>query len=373
MINIFEPKTDEESIKNLINIFESNWLGRGDYVTRFENDLCDFLKLDKEKFSTNASCSDSIFGIFELLEFEAQSEVIIPSISFPAIASAVIKNNLNPVIIDVEKNSGNVSIEEIVKNITDKTRAIFITHYGGVPVDIKAIRQLISKDIYIFEDAACALGSFKDNIAIGASADFACWSFDAMKLLTCGEGGAFYSNNKKLLDKLKSYFYLGLKPSEKSGLDKMKSSGKWWEYEIDIPGRRSMFTNINAGIGLPQIVKLNKNLERREYIREKYIETCNEIGLDFIKQNEKNVSYSNYFFTIFTKERDQLAQHLKNNGIYTTLRYYPLHKINIFKKYSRNCPNSDTFCDNALNIPIHNGLSDSDINKVCQELKNYFK
>lgn len=248
MINIFQPKTCPESIENIKNIFKSNWLGRGDYVTSFENELCDFMNLKKENFSTNASCTDSIFGIFELLELEKGSEVIVPSISFPAVASAILKNNLTPIIVDIDIESGNISIEELVKHVTNKTKAIFITHYGGVPVNIKKIRELIPEGIYILEDAACALGTFKNNVSIGSDSDFACWSFDAMKLLTCGEGGAYYSRNPELCNKLKSYFYLGLKPSEKSGLDKMKNSGRWWEYELDIPGRRSMFTNINAGI-----------------------------------------------------------------------------------------------------------------------------
>ena len=83
MINIFQPSIPEESIKNLEKVFQSNWLGRGEYVQEFESNLCDYLNIKSESFHTVSSCSDAIFGAFKAFKFPAGSKVLIPTNSFP--------------------------------------------------------------------------------------------------------------------------------------------------------------------------------------------------------------------------------------------------------------------------------------------------
>jgi dTDP-4-amino-4,6-dideoxygalactose transaminase len=217
------------------------------------------------------------------------------------------------------------------------------------------------------------LGTWIDGIACGTQGDFGCWSFDAMKLLTCGEGGAIYvADNEKMIH-AKEYFYLGLPVQTKSGIDRQANDGRWWEYQLNCPGRRSIFTNINAAIGLPQFDTLADALQRRSEIRAHYCKVLDGVGVDYLRQDDARVKYSNYFFTVATSKRDELAAFLKNESIYSTFRYYPLHKINLFSSYSGSCPNAERFSNNALNIPIHQALSDADVEHIGEALRRFFK
>lgn len=372
MINIFEPNVGDGSVELLSDVFKSNWLGRGTYVNEFETLLAQTLKTDKKNIHTIACCTDAIFGVFDIYDLPPNSEVLVPSISFPAVGSAIIAARLIPKIIDIDLSTGNVNFDAVEKHLSKKTSAIFVTHYGGIPVDIQKLRSIVGPEVLIFEDAACAFGTSVDGVACGTEGDFGCWSFDAMKLLTCGEGGAFFISDQARMLKAKEHFYLGLPSQTKSGIDRQATDSRWWEYQLNSPGRRSIFTNINAAIGLPQFSLLEDSLLRRKKIRDAYTETLNKLGIAYLKQDQNNVSYSNYFFTLRTDKRDNLAQYLKDNGVYSTFRYYPLHLIDLFKANASECKVAMSFSETALNIPIHHGMSDDDVSKVCQSLVNFF-
>lgn len=289
MINLFQPNVDQKSLDLLQEVFHSKWLGRGAVASEFEVRLAELLKTDKTKIHTIACCTDAIFGAFEVLGINPGREVIVPSISFPAVGSAILAAGLIPIIVDIDISSGNINLDRLAKALSSKTAAIFVTHYGGIPVDIKRLRELVGSQVLIIEDAACALGTYINGVACGTEGDFGCWSFDAMKLLTCGEGGAIYVSDSERMTHAKEYFYLGLPAQSKSGIDRQASDKRWWEYQLNSPGRRSIFTNINAAIGLPQFDTLNMALERRKAIREHYCAALDLVAADYLRQDESHM------------------------------------------------------------------------------------
>ena len=373
MINLFQPQVGESSIEMLKSVFASNWLGRGSYVVDFEKKLSNLLNIKNNQIHTISSCSDAIFGAFEVLGVAPGSEIIVPSISFPAIGSAIVSAGMVPKIVDIDYATGNIDLTKLADAITARTAAVFVTHYGGIPVSIPNLREIIGDNIYIIEDAACGLGTWIDGIACGTQGDFGCWSFDAMKLLTCGEGGAIYVADSEKMTHAKEYFYLGLPVQTKSGIDRQANDARWWEYQLNCAGRRSIFTNINAAIGLPQFDTLIESLQRRTAIRTHYCDVLDKVGANYLRQDNPRVKYSNYFFTVTTSKRDELASFLKNESIYSTFRYFPLHKIDLFSEYSTDCANAERFANDALNIPIHQALTDSNIAQIGDALQRFFK
>ena len=375
MINIFQPVVPKDSLNMLTGVFESNWLGRGKLVSEFETKLATFLTTGRDEMATMSCCSDALFGILPVIKKRSQRrKVLVPSISFPAIGSAVVEAGLDLVIIDVDSTTGNVSLDSVRECLDDKVLAVFITHYGGNPVDVVALREIVGSNVFILEDSACALGSVLENgEAVGTHGDFSCWSFDAMKLLIAGEGGGAWIPSEELRTEFKESLYLGLPASEKSGLDKADDSAEWWSYDLKCFGRRSVFTDVNAAIALPQFDLLNSKLTRRSWIRDQYISSLeSNWNVDFVKQSGCKV-YSNYFFTLLCDSRNHLAFYLKEKGVYSTFRYYPLHKIDLFAKNSTivDVSGSEAFAESALNIPIHDGLSDADVSYICQLLATY--
>lgn len=372
MINLFEPHVGQKSLDLLQEVFRSKWLGRGANAAEFEKRLAEFLRSDSSKVHTIANCTDAIFGAFEVLGIVSGREVIVPSISFPAVGSAILAAGLIPKIVDIDLKSGNIDLNLLADALSSKTAAVFVTHYGGIPVNIKRLRELVGSDVLIIEDAACALGTYINGVACGTEGDFGCWSFDAMKLLTCGEGGAIYVADSDRMTHAKEYFYLGLPAQAKSGIDRQATDNRWWEYQLNTPGRRSIFTNINAAIGLPQFDTLPDSLERRKAIRQYYCDALDKCAVEYLRQDDSNISYSNYFFTLTTERRDELASFLKNNQIYSTFRYYPLHLIDLFQSYAGDCSAAAVFSNTALNIPIHQSLSDVDVSHIANTLETFF-
>lgn len=375
MINIFQPKIPKESVELVEKVFDSNWLGRGQMVAEFETELSKYLSIPLSQLTTMSCCSDAIFAIVNVLsQIDSRKTIIIPSISFPAIGSSVKAANLNLKIIDVDPLSGNISLDGLAREVDDDTLAVFHTHYGGIPVNTSKVREIVGENVFILEDSACAFGSFLEkDIAVGSDADFSCWSFDAMKLLVSGEGGAAYIKDEKIMNKFKEYLYLGLPAKDKSGLDKSDNNGNWWEYDLNDFGTRSVFTDINAAIALPQFKTLNEVIKRRSEIRESYIDAINKNQDLTFSSQAGHFQYSNYFFTVLSESRDHFARYMKENEVYCTFRYYPLHRINLFKKSSdiKSVDGANKFSDTALNIPIHQNLTDKEVSIIVNLLSSY--
>ena len=377
MINLFEPNPSNETLLLLKNVFKKKYFYQDKYCKSFLKKFSAFQKLNEKKIIFAASCSDLIFNImFTSKKIIKKKLVVVPANSFPAIPSAVVRAGLKLLIIDINPKTGNLCFDALKKINKKEIGCIFLTHYGGIPVDIDELKKFILKKTLIFEDCAGALGSFyTDKSSIGSKGDFACWSFDPMKMITCGEGGAAFIKNKSLFKTFSENLYLGLPVGQKNGITAASKNKKWWRYQLKNFGTRSVFTEINASIGLPQLSKTDMILKKRKIIRETYLKyLSNQKNIQFM-QNNGGMKYSNYFLTIFANNRDELAEFLYKKNIYSSLRYYPLNKIKIFRKFCTrlNYSGSNYFEKHALNLPMHQGLKISDIINICSKINNFYK
>ena len=148
---------------------------------------------------------------------------------------------------------------------------------------------------------------------------------------------------------------------------------KWWEFEISTHGRRSIVNDLSSTLGLEQLKKVDKFIERRKEIACFYDESFRI--LDWLKTPPKFPAYvesSYYFYWIqVEKNRDELARYLKENEIYTTFRYYPLHLLDYYKEFKTDLPITEKVMMNTLLLPIHQSLSDDDITKVVKTIKKF--
>jgi len=230
------------------------------------------------------------------------------------------------------------------------------------------ILKLASKhNIYVIEDSACAVQSFYKGKACGTMGDMGLWSFDAMKSIVTGDGGMLYLRSNALMEKAKEYCYLGLKDRSTSGIDKAKQGDDiWWEVQINRPGRRLIMNNISAAMGVVQMDRLHEFTKRRKEIYETYESAFSTI--DWINTPPKLIDdciNSYYFYWIQIKDRNKLAHYLKDNGIYTTFRYWPLSRVDYFSGNNpSDFPNTEFAAEHTLNLPIHQNLSNTDINRI---------
>ena len=365
MINVFGSKVGEEEIQEVVDSMRNQWMGMGPKTKAFELEMAKRLNVDK--FLLVDSGSNGLFLALSLLNLPKGSEVIVPSFTWVSCAQVVMMAGCVPVFCDVDIDTQNVSAELIRPQITERTGAIMVVHYAGLPVRMDSIMEL---GYPVIEDACHAVDSLYKGKACGTIGDVGVYSFDAVKNLSMGEGGGVVSSkHKELMERSDILRYCGI---GKSGFE-ASTHGKerWWEYNIVEPFIKMNPSDIAAGIGLGQLKKIDKLQMYRKKIWDIYQEEFKKVGW-VIRPRDAEEGDRHSYFTYFIRvpNRDQLAKYLFNEGIYTTLRYHPLH-LNPLYQYKKSLPNCERLNEEGLNIPLHPSLSMDDVDKIVESIKNF--
>lgn len=371
MINVFQPTLGKEELDHISQVFESNWVGRGKLTLEFEETFARHIGSTKEHLVTAHCCSEGLFSSMYLCGIEPGDEVIVPTISFVGAGNAVCVNGSKLVLCDVDKRSLNAGAEDIEKVITSKTKAIMLLHFGGVPCEMDEIMKLAdSYNLKVIEDCAAGVCSTYKGQSLGTFGDMGMWSFDSMKILVCGDGAAIYFKDKELREKAARWFYFGLET--KSGYENSVAQ-KWWEFDISSFGHRSIWNDVTAAMALEQYKKLPLFMEKRKAVHKYYSENLKDVEwIDLPLPLPEGSKSSFYFYHIQTKngKRDQLARYLRENEIYTTYRYFPLHRVPGYG-VTGDFPNADYAADNTLCLPMHQSLSENDLETVVEKIKEF--
>lgn len=364
MINVFGGSTGDEEIAELSTSIRAGWMGMGEKVRQFEKAFEErlgtgFLMLD--------SGSNALFASVKLLDLPPGSEVIVPSLTWVACAQAILLCGHRPIFADVNAETLSIDAAAIERCITKKTRAIIVVHYAGKPVRVETLKSF---GLPIIEDAAHAVDSKLKGRYCGTLGDLGIFSFDSVKNLATPEAGGIASASAELIDRARRLRYCGV---AKSGLSNLCDKPRWWEYDIVDIFPKFLPNDISASIGLVQLRKLEKHQRRRRQIWEIYQRELAQIS--WLKTPaepaaDEQHSYFTYFIRVLDGRRDALARSLLQAGIYTTLRYHPLHLNSIYGASTR-LPVCELLNEQGLNLPLHPGLSDSDVDQVIAALKNF--
>ena len=371
MINVMQPTLGKEELEAIKNVFDSNWIGKGSLVSDFEKMYARLLGTTHDHVLSTNCCSEGLFSSMHLLNIEPDDEVIVPTTSFIGAGNAVCANGSKLVLCDVDPRTLNARAEDIEKVITPKTKAILLLHYGGVPCDMNSIMPLANAyGLKVIEDCAAGVCSQYDYHALGTDGDMSMWSFDAMKILVCGDGAMLYFKDPEIREKADKWLYFGLEA--KSGYENSVAQ-KWWEFDISSYGHRAIMNNVTAAMAIEQFKKLPLFMERREHVHNLYNDGLNNLSwLDLPLPLPEGSKSSYYFYHIQLKnnKRDKLARFLRENGVYTTYRYYPLHRVPHYG-LSGSFPGADYAADNTLCLPMHQSLSEEDVQLVVDLIKQF--
>jgi dTDP-4-amino-4,6-dideoxygalactose transaminase len=369
MINLFEPSVGDDELAALVDVFASHWLGNGERTLEFERAFGIYLGRPATEITAVSSCTEGLFQIVTALGLGPGDDVVIPSISFIGAAHAVRSSGAHVVPCDVDPRTLNPSLEHVAQAITPATKAIVILHYGGAPGAVVELADLAEeRSLLLVEDAACALGSSVGGRSCGTFGHVGVWSFDAAKVLTTGEGGMIWSRNEDLVERLRSAIRLGV---SSSGFDRRGNSGRWWEINPSEVGRRATMNDIAAAIGLVQIDRLEVFLRRRRKVATTYSAAlADQNWLQVPPHHPAEVADTFYWLRLDPKNRDRLAVHLLDRGIYTNFRYWPLHRMTMYRSEVE-LHGADEAADSTLLIPVHQSLSDADVEHVINSVIDF--
>lgn len=366
MISVFGSRVSIKAVKYLKRSIKNQWLGLGPNVHEFEERFKKWRRL--ENFLLVDSGSNALFMALVSLNLKRGSEIILPSFTWVSCAQSVLMAGLTPVFCDVNLNDYNLSFEHIIPKITNKTGAVMVVHYGGLPVDMDPI---INLGYPVIEDAAHAVNSHYKGKACGSIGDIGIFSFDAVKNLAIGEGGGITFKNSDHFNRAKLLRYAGI---GKSGFEASNNGkSRWWEYNISEPFIKMLPSDIHAAIGLEQLDNINRNQKSRERQWNNYIlHLGNVCQIDIPESPIYDFNHSYFTFTIKCEDRDYLAKFLYDNAVYTTLRYHPLHMNNLYESTNIHLKNTEILNEVALSLPLHPNLSKRDQNKVIRLIKEFY-
>jgi aminotransferase len=371
MINIHEPHISLSDKFEILKALSTIWIGKGKKVQQFEKNLQEYLQLNN--VITITSGTQGLYEIFRLLKSKTQKkEIIVSSLSFIGVLSSLKTNDFDFVYADIDKSHLSLSLKSINQKITQNTAAVLIQHYGGRPnYEIEKIaKTLKQKNIYLIEDCATVFGGTINNTHLGSYGDFSIWSFDCMKIITTLDGGAIYCKNSDDLQKIKENIHFGLvdSPTSYSAFEK---KNQWWEINPQSYGTRSILNDVTASLGISQLKKIKKFIKHQQDIYNFYFNNIKNRKISFPIESPPHIKESYLFFWILSPERDQLSQFLKRNGIFSTFRYYPLHKTELYHKENVFLPNTDFIYQKLLCIPCHKNLTSKDLKHIVSTINKF--
>ncbi|MBR1639309.1 MAG: DegT/DnrJ/EryC1/StrS family aminotransferase [Treponema sp.] len=343
----------------LEDIWNRKWLtNNGHYHQELEKALSEYLGVPYLSLFTNGTLP----LITALQAMRITGEVITTPYSFVATTHSIWWNNLKPVFVDVEEETGNIDPEKIEAAITPQTTAIMPVHVYGTPCNTKRIQEIA--DIYglkVIYDAAHAFGVNVDGKSILEAGDMSTLSFHATKVYNTIEGGALICHDaatKKRIDYLKNFGFAG-------------------ETTVVAPGINSKMDEIRSAYGLLNLKQVDDAIERRKHVAEMYKAVLKDVpGIRFLNDIE-GVRHNYSYFPIFITEneygmsRDALYAKLKENNILGRRYFYPL--ISNFPVYRGlesanpvNLPVATKLAEQVLCLPMYADLKDEDVERILQ-------
>ncbi len=367
---------DEEDINAVIDVLKSDWLTCGPKVKEFEDALCEYTGA---KYAVAVSSGTAALHIaVAALELGDDWEGITTPNTFLASANTIIYNNGKPVFADIEKDTHNISLDEIEKKITPKTRLIIPVDFAGHPCEIDEIYRLAKKkDIYVIKDACHSIGSLFKGEKAGSCkySDMTIFSFHPVKHITTAEGGAILTNDVNIYKKLLMLRNHGMTKDENF---LTVDPGPWY-YEMHILGFNYRITDLQCVLGISQLKKLDWFVKRRREIVDIYNEALGQFK-NITLPIEKDYAMSSYHlypveinFQKIGKKRKEFMLKLKEKGILTQVHYIPIHLQPYYRKRfgykPGDYPIAEQYYERALSLPLYPAMSEEDVVRVIIALK----
>lgn len=376
-----KPFISEEEINEMVDTLRSGWLSMGPKTIKFEEEFNKYIGAKKSVAVNSWTAAGHL--TLEAFGIEKGDEVIVPTMTFPATAEIVCYFGAKPVIVDVDENTLNISLEEIEKAITPKTKAIIPVHYGGQPCDLDEIQQIAkAHNLKVLEDAAHSLPATYKGKKIGTISDVTCFSFYATKTLSTGEGGMICTNNMEIAERCAIMRLHGI---NRDAWKRYSESGSWY-YEVVAPGYKYNFTDLQASLGLPQLKKVDMMWESRKSIASKYMEAFKDLDLITLPTIKSDRESSWHLFPVrinlemVTKNRAQIIEELKTNNVGVGVHFMPVHQhlyySETFNLDDKNFPVASASFPRLMSLPIYPGMNENSVEKVITtvtEVLNRFR
>ena len=351
----------------VLDALETGWISSsGAYLQKFEQAIAEVLRVDECLVVSNGTTALHLACL--ALGLKPGDEVIVPALTYVASANAIVYCGAKPVFADCDPVSWNAAVEQIEKAWTPRTVGVLAVHLYGMPTDIENIAQLCkSRGAWLLEDCAESLGATVNGKPTGSFGDASTFSFYGNKTISCGEGGAVYVRDAERRHHARMLRGQG-----------MDLNRRYWH---PILGYNYRMTNVAAAIGLGQIERLDYHLAERRRIARRYIERLSSLAAAGLLQLPAHIDGYDCTYWLFSavltsggeERRAGIMSHLADEyGIETRPFFVPMHRLPMYSS-GQSFPNTELLAAHGMNFPTYTGLSDDEIDEICNAIAHALK
>lgn len=358
----------------MVDTLRSGWIGTGPRTERFERMFAEYVGVPHAVAVSSGTAALHLSllaaGIGE------GTEVITTPMTFCSTANAIVHAGARPVFADVDPATGNMDPDLVAAAVTDRTAAILPVHYAGRPCrmdSLKAIAQ--AHGLLLIEDGAHAVAGAFGGRRVGAIGDATCFSFYVTKNLTTGEGGMVTTRDAELAARIRRLSLHGMSRDawRRFSVDTFR------HYEVIEPGFKNNMTDIQAAMGIHQLAKVDRGLERRREIWSAYDEGLADLPLERPAPEEVDTVHARHLYTVLVdtdrsgKSRDRVLDDLIERRIGTGVHYRPVHLHPWYREQFGHAegdfPSAERIGARTLSLPLSAGLTDVDVTDVVEAVK----
>jgi perosamine synthetase len=365
---VHRPSIGAAELEAVTRVCESGWFGMGEVTRRFEDRL-------REVIGTAhvvgvQSGTAALHLALEAVGAGPADEVIVPSFTFAASVQAIRMAGATPVFCDVEERTLTVDVADALERATPATKAIVPVDYGGVACDYDALGAARERGIAVVADAAHSFGSSHRGRPVGTLADASCFSFDASKNVTCGDGGVVATDDEELAGRVRGARNLGIDQDSWSRRDAPRP----WLYDVSGHGYRYRLSNLNAAIGLVQLDRMDEFRERKREIVRRYddaLAACEGVVLPERRLDETFPFL--YPIRVLGGRRDALIEHLATRRVQAWVHFVPNHLQPAFAAYRVPLPVTERLFAEVATLPLHAELTDDEVERVVDGVRSFLE
>eukprot|EP01022_Parablepharisma_sp_SALTPOND_P031835 TRINITY_DN8183_c0_g1_i1.p1 TRINITY_DN8183_c0_g1~~TRINITY_DN8183_c0_g1_i1.p1 ORF type:complete len:392 (-),score=161.83 TRINITY_DN8183_c0_g1_i1:1012-2187(-) len=367
LIRVSQPVTGQEEIEAMAQAMELAYFGHGEKVMEFEQALKDFLGDPGYEVVCLNSGTAALHLALEALGLGPGDEVLVPSLTFVASFQAVGAVGAAPMLCEVRESDLLLDLDDAEARLSPRTKAVLAVHYAGNPGDLERLYAWAGqRGLMVVEDAAHAFGSTFRGRRVGVTGEAACFSFDSLKNITSGEGGALVCRDPEVarLARLKRAL----------GMDRKGATGApgTSPYDVVTPGWRFHMSNLNAAMGLVQLNKAPGFITRRQEVARLYdaaladLSTVSTLCMDY-----QQVAPFIYTIRVLDGRRAELAAWLRENDVETGVFYPAGHLHSLYRQDGRDLPVSTRLSGEILSLPMHCALSDQQVELITGLVRRF--
>jgi UDP-4-amino-4,6-dideoxy-N-acetyl-beta-L-altrosamine transaminase len=362
---------DNDDIKAVTKVLKTDWITQGPMVDEFETLVSKYCNVSYAvAFSSGTS---ALHAAAFAAGISTGDEVITTPITFVADGNCALYQRGTVKLADIKNDTYNIDPEHVKKAITSKTKSLIPVDFAGQPCDLDEINQ-IAKDhnLTVIEDAAHSLGAEYKGKKIGGLSDMTILSFHPVKAITTGEGGMVLTNNMNYYEKLQIFRTHGITKDTKKLI---KNEGLWY-YEMQHLGYNYRLTDFQCALGITQLKKLDKFINRRREIVQKYNNAFKELTELVTPCETTNVRSAYHLYVIqlqlekLTGDRKKIFDALRAENIGVQVHYIPIHYQPYYQQnlgYKKgNFPNAERYYDRAITLPLFPLMSNDDVDSVIE-------